>query len=180
MGLVWRLSKRIMPFRAGVAEEQLVDEDPWNPVEVQPVAPVGGGATAAPKVDTQGTSGLKENVLKMQSLIDQCDESELMPPDAREVNRWWQNYIAVIGAGPEESEEPTSSQVAALAKRVVTNNQAPYTVTSPSGCPTDGGPRRLRKRGRIHLWVMGRSCTGTSRGPDLSRPGRSSKVQPSC
>lgn len=28
VGLVWRLSRRVMAFRAGVAEEQFVDEDP--------------------------------------------------------------------------------------------------------------------------------------------------------
>ena len=109
-----------------MAEEQFVDKDPWAPPEAQVVAPVGGGTTAAPRPSPQGTSGLKENVLKMQSLIDQCDESELMPPEANTVNRWWQNYIAVMGAAPEETEEPTSSQVAAFAKRVLTNNQAPY------------------------------------------------------
>ena len=90
------------------------------------MAPVGSGTTASPRPHPQGSSGLKENVLKMQSLIDQCDESELMPPEAKDVNRWWQNYIAIMGAAPEESEEPTSSQVASLAKRVLTNNQAPY------------------------------------------------------
>ena len=114
-----------MAFRANVAEENFVDEDPWTPSEALPVAPVGAGTTST-RPHPQGSSGLKQNVLKMQSLIDQCDESELMPPEAKDVNRWWQNYIAVMGAAPEESEEPTNSQVAALAKRVITNNQAPY------------------------------------------------------
>lgn len=86
VGLVWR---RMIAFRAGVAEEAFVNEDPWSPAETQPVAPVGSGTTATSRPHPQGSSGLKENVLKMQSLIDQCDESELMPPEAKDVNRWW-------------------------------------------------------------------------------------------
>ena len=50
---------------------------------------------------------VKERVLKMSSLIDQHDESELLPPVAAEVDRWFQNYIMVMGSQPDETEEPT-------------------------------------------------------------------------
>jgi len=52
----------------------------------------------------------------MNSLIDQQDESELLPPPATEVDKWYQNYIVAMGAQPDETEEPTSAQLAALHK----------------------------------------------------------------
>ena len=29
VGLVWRMARRVMAYRAGVAEENFTDEDPW-------------------------------------------------------------------------------------------------------------------------------------------------------
>ena len=52
----------------------------------------------------------------MNSLIDQQDESELLPPPATEVDKWYQKYIVAMGAQPDETEEPTSAQLAALHK----------------------------------------------------------------
>lgn len=62
----------------------------------------------------------------MSSLIDQQDESELLPPSASDVDRWYQNYVVTMGAQPDEAEEPTSSQLAALHKKVFVENRAPY------------------------------------------------------
>ena len=62
----------------------------------------------------------------MGSLIDQNDDSELLPPKAEKSNQWVQNYVAVMGAPPDEAEEPTSFQVAALEKRTVIQGQAPF------------------------------------------------------
>ena len=42
------------------------------------------------------------------------------------MNNWFQNYIAVMGAPPDETEEPTGAQLAALHKRTNLNDQAPY------------------------------------------------------
>ena len=78
-------------------------------------------------MSTSGSSGVKERVLKMSALIDQSDGSELLPPQAAEIDSWFQNYVLVMGSMPEEAEEPTSAQLAALAKRSVRNDQAPYT-----------------------------------------------------
>ena len=69
---------------------------------------------------------MKEKVLKMSTLIDQGDDSELLPPSTMEINQWAQNYMALMGPFPDESEEPSSSQLAALAKRVFQCDSAPY------------------------------------------------------
>ena len=62
----------------------------------------------------------------MNTLIDQHDESELLPPSATEVDKWYQNYIVTMGSQPDESKEPTSSQLAALHKKVYIENRAPF------------------------------------------------------
>ena len=67
---------------------------------------------------TSTSSGVKEKVLKMAALIDQSDDSELLPPAASDVTTWLQNYHAVMGAMPEEAEEPSPHQLAAVHKRV--------------------------------------------------------------
>ena len=123
VGLMWRLSRMILACKAGVADTDFVDEDPWAPLpqsgaNFPPVPPTG---TAAPP-----SSGVKERVLKMASLIDQQDESELLPATNNELNQWTQNFINVMGALPERSEEPTGSQLAALAKRTLQQGNSPY------------------------------------------------------
>lgn len=120
VGLVWRMSRRIVAFRSGVLEADFSDVDLWA-VQQEKEKP------EVPVKNPQGTSGLKEAVLKMSTIIDQCDESELLPPDEVKINQWIHAYISVMGAAPEESEEPTGAQLAALHKRVYINMKAPYT-----------------------------------------------------
>ena len=122
VGLMWRLSRMILACKAGVADTDFVDEDPWasqpqTGANFPPVPPTG----TAP-----ASSGVKERVLKMASLIDQQDESELLPATNNELNQWTQNFINVMGALPERSEEPTGSQLAALAKRTIQQGNSPY------------------------------------------------------
>ena len=121
VGLVWRLSRRIMAQRAGMAETEFTDIDPWSPRDTVPQAPPQGASTQPQ------SSGVKERVLKMASLIDQGDESELLPPKAEDVDRWAQNFYTIMGAPPDDSEEPTGAQLAALFKKVYTENLPPYT-----------------------------------------------------
>ena len=122
VGLVWRLARRSIAARSGVSEEQFQDIDPWAET-----ASDAGGETVRQEPSARSGGTVKERVLKMSSLIDQHDESELLPPVAAEVDRWFQNYIMVMGSQPDETEEPTPAQLAALYKRVYTENRSPYT-----------------------------------------------------
>ena len=61
---------------------------------------------------------MKERVLKMATLVDQADESELLPPTPMQVDTWTQSYINIMGAPPQEEEEPTGAQLAALNKKL--------------------------------------------------------------
>ena len=142
VGLVWRMSRRIVAFRSGVAEADFVDIDLWA-VQNEKEAP------AAPAKSPQGTSGLKEAVLKMSTIIDQSDESELLPPDDVKLNQWIHAYISIMGAAPEESEEPRGAQLAALHKRVFVNMKAPYTdfaIWTPFG-------RRMSKVHKARIYT---------------------------
>ena len=113
----------------GGVEDELIDVEPWvNPTQGQVAVP------ASADVAPQGP-GVKEHVLKMASLVDQSDESELMPPGRDKVQEWVQCYITIIGAPPEEEEEATDAQLAALYKRTIVLKQA--TATSVCGRPSD-------------------------------------------
>ena len=61
----------------------------------------------------------------MANLLDQADDSELLPPDVQTVHNWNQRYFQLMGDVPQE-EEPTDAQLAALDKRVNQMGQAPY------------------------------------------------------
>lgn len=119
VGLVWRVARMAVYLRKGGDIMTFEDVDPWVPKE-------------SPKLPAQAHghggkgNGLKEKVLKMSSLVDQTDESELMPPDLQTVHSWSQRYLQVMGDLPMEEEEPTDAQMAALDKRVNQLGQAPY------------------------------------------------------
>ena len=120
VGLVWRLARRVVAARSDVSEADFIDVDPWQEVAES------SRDTAPGEQVAKGGSSVKERVLKMSSLIDQQDESELLPPPATEVDKWYQNFIVSMGSQPDEAEEPTSAQLAALHKRVYVENRSPY------------------------------------------------------
>ena len=121
VGLVWRLARRCMAAKSGIPEAEFQDVDPWheNGASVSRGDPtVRGSAPTAPQ--------LKEKVLKMNALIDQQDESELVPASNSTVNKWTQAYVTLMGSLPDRAEEPTTSQLSALAKRVIDLDGPPY------------------------------------------------------
>ena len=111
VGLVWRLAKMVMSQRAGLRPEEHVDADPWETSTSTP-------APGTSALTSTSTPGVKERVLKMASLVDQTDESELLPPTPHQVDSWLQAYINIMGAPPQEEEEPTGAQLAALNKKL--------------------------------------------------------------
>ena len=123
VGLVWRMARRITAFHSGVLEENFQDIDPWATSATGLADEVEGDKK---RVAPAMSSGVKERVLKMSALLDQSDDSELLPPGAAEIERWTQAYLVLMGAHPDETEEPTANQLAALAKRTLTLDQAPY------------------------------------------------------
>ena len=122
VGLVWRLARRTMGAKSGVLESEFIDIDPWMETTGGSGSP-GAGSTASP---SGGGSGLKEKILKMSALIDQQDESELVPASNSSLNKWTQVYVTLMGSLPDRTEEPTSSQLSALAKRVLDLDYPPY------------------------------------------------------
>ena len=121
VGLVWRLARRTMGAKSGVLESEFVDIDPW--METGGSGSLGAGPTTTP---SGGNTNLKEKVLKMSTLIDQQDESELVPASNSNLNKWTQVYVTLMGSLPDRAEEPTSSQLSALAKRVLELDHPPY------------------------------------------------------
>ena len=143
VGLVWRMARRVMAFRAGIAEENFTDEDPWSqsPPSTTPTVSMPGPTTSG--------SGVKERVLKMSSLIDQQDESELVPPTPDQVHGWVQNFVKIMGSMPDEIEEPTGNQLAGLAKRVISQGGSPY-VDFAVWVPFE---RKLAKNNKFRIYT---------------------------
>ena len=147
VGLMWRLARMVVAYQGGVTQESFEDIDPWQVNEADGSKPSGSRDTG-PRVPAPVSASVKERVLKMSSLVDQTDESELLPPEIDQVNRWHSKYVLTMGALPEECEEPSAAQLAALSKRV-SGGQPPYVdfaVWLPFG-------RRSEKSHKFRVYV---------------------------
>eukprot|EP00913_Durusdinium_trenchii_P006511 g6118.t1 len=116
-------------LQGGGNAEAFVDKDPWTPdAGAGPPDGTGGGTggLSGGGGASSASGGGKDNVLKMSNIVDQTDDSETKLPDAVMLNEWAQRYISVMGAPPQEEEEPTDAQLAALHHRVNVQNQPPY------------------------------------------------------
>ena len=56
-----------------------------------------GGQGAGPPTTAIGGGQVKERVLKMSSLLDQADDSELTPVTRDQVDAWLTAYVSVMG-----------------------------------------------------------------------------------
>ena len=119
VGLLWRTCRLWVHFEAGGTYDDFVDVEPWSENH--------GRAAVPDSSSGSRPSGVKEKVLKMASLLDQSDESELLPPENSAVRSWNERYVLLMGAPPQEEEEATDFQLAALFRRVYELDQAPYT-----------------------------------------------------
>ena len=140
VGLVWRLCRRITWTRGGQPYNDWVDEDPWAQKAPAP-APVAPGP--------MGPQGLKEKGIKMSSIIDQSDDTEFTSESLATTDRWFQRYVMVMGAPPQEEEDCTVEQLSALHKRIVTLEMAPYVdlaVWLPYG-------RRALRANKFRAWL---------------------------
>ena len=124
VGLVWRSSRKWIHYMAGLPETQFSDVDPWEESTKTVTEPT---QVTSNQGQPQGTPVLKERVLKMSSILDQADDSEVAPAPREDIDKWMSNYVAIMGAPPPEEEEPSEAQLSALHKRVVTLVQPPYT-----------------------------------------------------
>jgi hypothetical protein len=133
VGLVWRVARKTVFLKNGGNEEDFIDTEPWDNPRNQ--GNQNQGPPAVPDPPTR-SSGVKGHVLKMASLLDQSDESELVPAPTDKVQEWVLRYVTTMGSTPEEEEEATDAQLAALYKRTVVLKQAPYcdfSVWTPFG-----------------------------------------------
>jgi hypothetical protein len=104
---------------AGLPEDEFVDIDPWATGQVDELKEQTQNNTA------QTTTQIKERILKMSSVVDQADDSELLLASRSEIDRWANSYVAVMGAPPLEEEEPNEAQLSALHRRINVLKQRP-------------------------------------------------------
>ena len=128
VGLMWRTARKMVHLWAGEPAETFFDMDPWDATHHAGQAEGREGTTGHSSGPAGGrlAGGLKESVLKMASLVDQSDDSELHPASREQVQQWQQCYLQVMGAPPQEEEDVTDQQLAALNKRINVQNMAPY------------------------------------------------------
>ena len=114
IGLVRRLARKVISDSTSV----------WHDGDrVSGRGPLAGGPGTGAIETAFHIERSQRKILKMSG---QSDDSELVPPNANEVNTLLQNYHTIMGAMPEEAEEPSPNQLAALSKRVHRDNAPRY------------------------------------------------------
>ena len=119
VGLVWRTCRKLVHLWAGLPEGEFVDIDPWATGQVDQLKEQTQNNTV------QTTTQVKERILKMSSVVDQAEDSELLLASRSEIDRWANAYVAVMGALPLEEEEPNEAQLSALHRRINVLKQPP-------------------------------------------------------
>ena len=114
VGLAWRIARFAVYLQNGGVAEDFVDVDPWEET------------SSSTSTSTSVKTSVKDKVMKMANVLDQCDDSEAVPPDGAEVQKWTQRYVTLMGSYPDEDEEPTDLQLGALNRRVNELGQAPF------------------------------------------------------
>ena len=64
----------------------------------------------------------------MSAVIDQSDDSEFGVDSLAVADVWFQRYVTVMGAPPQEDEDVTTEQLSALHKRVILQDLPPSTL----------------------------------------------------
>ena len=121
VGLVYRLSRRILHLREGGNWDTWEDTDPWQAAKTPGTPPREARATGG-----GGSTPTPERKLKLSSILDQGDDSEFQVlPEAMRA-KWHQQYLDIMGGPPEEDAEPTGEQISALYRKIYELNGPPY------------------------------------------------------
>ena len=140
VGLVYNLAKRILHTRGGGSWDSWKEESPFAE----------GTSTPATMPITAPTSATVEKKVKMASVIDQQDETEVIVEDEGTKAAWYQRYLQVVGGWPPEEEEPTPEQVSAVSKRLKIQGTAPYVdfaIFTPYG-------HRMQRAAKFRSFVL--------------------------
>ena len=144
VGLVYRLTKRILYQKDGGNWDQWEDVDPWQ-------APSPGmNSMPASTTTVSSSSGTVERKLKLSTVVDQADDSEFTIVSDQLKAKWYQRYLDVMGGPPEEDCEPTLEQLSALHRKVFVLQDPPYTdfgVFGPYG-------RKLLRSSKFKTYVL--------------------------
>ena len=96
-----------------------------------------------------------EKRIKVSSVTDQMDDSEVSLMSRTELDQAHLNHIEMTGAEPADEAEPTGEQISALRDRIVKRGESPYADFS---IPTPYG-RTMQKQLKTRSWVLQQDWT---------------------
>jgi hypothetical protein len=119
IGMMWRIAQRVFWTRSGNTWVSFQDYDVMVPQAQRNIAQgivQGAQPQQAPPAGTR---------FKMNTVVDQGDDSEFAAPTQAEQQSWDANYFTQAQAPPPEHETPTEIQVKGLDVRIV-SGRTPY------------------------------------------------------
>ena len=130
VGLVWHLRRKVVAARSGLSEDQFIDSDPWGEA-VQPSSSSGDtgqqGQARTDGSNPHAINGIPEGEGPQNVHIGGCSgRIRAAAANERGGEQMDSCYVTIMGALPDSAEEPTSSQLAALSRRTLVHDCAPY------------------------------------------------------
>lgn len=119
VGLVYRAAHRYLHLAAGGSTDTWRDPDPWG------ANPASGTTTSTRSSGTSSVS-LAEKKVKFSSVLDQGDDTEFVLDETLNKATFYTQFVQVMGGMPEDLEDPTLEQLAAMIRKVKVMKQPPY------------------------------------------------------
>ena len=119
VGLVYRAAHRYLHLAAGGSTDTWRDPDPWG------ANPASGPTTSTRSSGTSSVS-VAEKKVKFSSVLDQGDDTEFVLDETLNKAAFYTKFVQVMGGMPEDLEDPTLEQLAAMIRKVKVMRQPPY------------------------------------------------------
>ena len=97
-GLLWRIARKVCFLAGGGDAASFVDIDPFAVQEQAPQAP-GPRRPGGNELAVWETSSPRRKI-KMATIADQADDTEIQMADGSQVTAWHQQYVTTMGAPP--------------------------------------------------------------------------------
>ena len=148
IGIVWRIARRL----GATSWDAFIDQDLFEDT------PIAAPTVASPSgvVTTLATASRK---VKLNQVIDQSDETEIVLAEDQLVKKWFEIYRNFAQGPAEAEEEPSIEQLSAVYSRVVTLNKTPwadFAIFTPFS-------RRLIKANKFKAFIFSRTEPSSAR-----------------
>ena len=148
-GLTWRISRRLAWAAAGKPWDSYPDEE-VAASSTSAILPIMAPTMAAAPLQAAAAAAVTTSRrIKASLVVDQMDESEIVPADPGVIEQWHENYVQIKSAPCPLESEPSDDQLQGLYYRVSIARRTPYVDLAIWGL----FGRKTYKRNKLRTWI---------------------------